>query len=1033
MRPIFLEMKNIGPFVERTRVDFSHVEEGGLFLVSGPTGSGKSFIFDTICYALYGKTPSGREGHLASDHAGVGDEPLINFSFRVGSSLYKVERRLEYEDKAKRGDGTTVRKEKASLLRAIRDPSRIEGEREEPVATKKTDVCSACEEILGLDMEQFSRVMMIPQGEFRELLRAETKDRETLLRKLFDSRLYLEISDELSRRYGKLSDELKGSRSRVETKIETIVNKLGLESGPGEGLTFEEWSKTVVDELDRDLSDLEKEQKGSETRWGEVRKKLDVHRDAYNTDQAMKQAREKLAKMSEKEEVEIKPLESRMELSGRAGHLRGDLGRLEELISSRDISFKDMERKNSLFDRRKEELESFRSEYDEKMPKKRGERDRIGERISTLKNSKDKVEEMDTIKGRIRPLNAEVKRLEKEQNDLSKKKKITAERLVENEREIKDLAPERDLVRTTVERKAGEDLLSILESKEEMKMRLKRTKTLKGDKHKMVKSREKHLQDVRKKREDSIAGELAASLGPGVECPVCGSKNHPDPRKPTEEDVSSDAVSEAERSHKSAKEELAKLDKEATEFETRMNELETRRGEIIDDNGELDLEVDELKSRVAELKKIEKEIRSGEERKKQLEKKGEDLRNKEKGLLESISEIESELNRKKTDLEVLRSRFEDRKEILDDLSLDAERPMQSLQRELERMEKDRVAVSRNIEMMDKELTDRQKTYAKAEQDRASCLERHREARKNAEDEKRKILKKMKSVVGFETIDDLRKAILSEEEEKKIKGKIDDFRDQQSGLRGRFEEYREKLDSFEIEIPDIEGLEEVEGEEKRLEEEWKSVHGKLVRMKEDLSWVKKELKSIDDIRNEMGEKEEEISVVGRLAQQVKGNGFPRISLERFFLAQRFEEVLIASNQRLKILSGGRFILRRAGIKGKRSKGGLDINVYDNYTGQERPANTLSGGQMFLSSLALALGLADVVQSRSGGIRMDALFIDEGFGSLDEETLQIALKVLSELRQGRTVGVISHVGELKRQIRSGFEVIPSPEGSMIRTIG
>lgn len=114
------------------------------------------------------------------------------------------------------------------------------------------------------------------------------------------------------------------------------------------------------------------------------------------------------------------------------------------------------------------------------------------------------------------------------------------------------------------------------------------------------------------------------------------------------------------------------------------------------------------------------------------------------------------------------------------------------------------------------------------------------------------------------------------------------------------------------------------------------------------------------------------------------------------------------------------------------GGLDINVYDNYTGQERPANTLSGGQMFLSSLALALGLADVVQSRSGGIRMDTLLIDEGFGSLDEETLQTALKVLSELREGRMVGVISHVGELKRQIRSGFEVVPSTTGSTIKTI-
>ncbi|MCI0481354.1 MAG: SMC family ATPase, partial [Candidatus Dadabacteria bacterium] len=172
----------------------------------------------------------------------------------------------------------------------------------------------------------------------------------------------------------------------------------------------------------------------------------------------------------------------------------------------------------------------------------------------------------------------------------------------------------------------------------------------------------------------------------------------------------------------------------------------------------------------------------------------------------------------------------------------------------------------------------------------------------------------------------------------------------------------------------------------------------------------------------------------ISDQVKGNGRPKISLERFFLAQRFEEVLIEANMRLRKLSEGRFDLKREDeVKtGGGAKVGLDIIVCDNLTGTERPANTLSGGQMFLTSLALALGLADVVQARSGGIRMDALFIDEGFGSLDDETLQIALKVLSELRRGRMVGVISHVPELKRQIPQRIEVTAGRDGSTVEMI-
>jgi len=186
----------------------------------------------------------------------------------------------------------------------------------------------------------------------------------------------------------------------------------------------------------------------------------------------------------------------------------------------------------------------------------------------------------------------------------------------------------------------------------------------------------------------------------------------------------------------------------------------------------------------------------------------------------------------------------------------------------------------------------------------------------------------------------------------------------------------------------------------------------------------------DLEKEFEDISAKMKVLGRIEEQVRGKGQPKISLKRYFLAHRLEEVLIQASSRLRVLSDGRFDLKRdTEVSDARSGAGLDLLVMDSFTGTERPVNSLSGGQMFLASLSMALGLADVVQARSGGVRLDTLLVDEGFGSLDDETLQTALKVLNELREGRMVGVISHVNELKRQIGNRIEVMSADAGSKV----
>ncbi|MDT8297210.1 MAG: SbcC/MukB-like Walker B domain-containing protein, partial [Spirochaetaceae bacterium] len=231
-------------------------------------------------------------------------------------------------------------------------------------------------------------------------------------------------------------------------------------------------------------------------------------------------------------------------------------------------------------------------------------------------------------------------------------------------------------------------------------------------------------------------------------------------------------------------------------------------------------------------------------------------------------------------------------------------------------------------------------------------------------------------------------------------------------------------------PDIAGTAQ---ERDRLSQEAAQIAGRLARGKETLRRLKEAWHRCRELEEEKRESELRHGVLRRLTRQVRGVDPPRISLNRFFLARRLEEVLIQATRRLSLLSRGRFTLKRLDEGGSgNSQAGLDLLVSDGWTGTDRPVNTLSGGQLFMASLALALGLADVVQARSGGVKLEALFIDEGFGTLDDESLQGVLGVLNDLREDRMVGVISHVPELRRQISNRIEVGRDSVGSTTRLI-
>jgi len=1036
MRPLWLEMKNIGPFVGKTRLELENIEEGGLFLISGPTGSGKTFIFDTICYALYGKTPSKREGHLKSDHGGIGDAPEIRFSFRVGDRTYLIERTLEYEDHKKVG-GTTSRTEQASLFELITDPSSPDGTRSVSLASKKTEVLDRCTEILGLGMEQFSRVMMIPQGDFRELLRAETKDRESLLRKLFDSVFYLKVADELSTRYGRLSDEIKASVERNDTIIEGIVGDIALDTRPGEGLTFDEWSDEVIKKIEDDLSGSRIKEKVSRKSWDDSREQLQRSNEVYTTFRDLNSAKQKLKELEDEGKEKIAGYEKILDISSVASRLKPDLRSHDDLVEQKNgIEGEIISLTSNL-----EELERSHSEFREREEKKIPEMENeIREKEALkrdLESSLPLVSEITGIVSLLKDHRDTLKKREESRKELVMEKKGLDEGHAAIKEEVKGLSSREDISRLGIVIKNGSDLVKIRKRHRSTPGEIDRIIGSRSELDKRIKKEIEELSDLRKRREGSLAAELAKGLVEGKECPVCGSLDHPHPKGPSGEDVTLELIGSKELSIEKIRKELTRVNDEFRKFQTMKEELEQRSKDIISETGELSgIEEKDLENRITELKAKESQERKRSERKIQLEAELERISDRKDEIDPIIEQLSTDINKLEIEIASLGSKASERSDRMADMGMDIQKE------DLEKEYEERIGTTgKRIDELNKILLEIKERSKKFHEDMIKInenLETDRKRMAGMDGTIIELVKKMEerisSIEGIDTMRDLRDAILEEDEESELKEAVQKFKDDRFRLQGTITDLEKKLIGYQMKVPEKEALDEMKDIVLKLEEAWRSHHKEMSQLEVTLTRTMSRIEDIRRTKEKMKEKEKLLSIVGRLTREVKGNSTPRISLERFFLAQRFEEVLISSNYRLKVLSGNRFLLRRAADedRGARSRGGLDINVYDNYTGQERPANTLSGGQMFLSSLALALGLADVVQSRSGGIRMDTLLIDEGFGSLDEETLQTALKVLSELREGRMVGVISHVGELKRQIRSGFEVVPSTTGSTIKTI-
>jgi len=963
MRPLLLKMTAFGPFSETEVIDFSVLGENSLFLINGSTGSGKTTILDAICFALYGKTTGDeRDGaQMRCDLASADKLCEVSFEFELNGHKFQIRRVSEQQRPKSRGEGITEQKPEAQLVELLAD-----GTEKLHVASKVTEATREIETMTGLSVDQFRQVMILPQGKFRQLLLAESAEREKIFSTLFQTRIYKQLENRLKEQSANIRREREQCQQRqlgildgaeVESIAELEAETTELQPKVTAALEQKQSKETALLALSKSLEqgkillgnfgqlalvETELQQLSHQN------KQINVERDRFTHALQAQQ---------------IRPVFNQKE------HCAGEIKRIREKILEAVSAQKKAEEELRLAEQNLKNIETINQEIDER--KKWQEQLTIYQKLrlrqENLLNQHRSLQQQNEIYQQLQWLDEIEQRL-----TVLRRQKICHEQQLTAQKKLNKAET------------LGKELAQVYEKQSE------ETKSLELAWHR------------------GQATILAAELKVKQPCPVCGSIEHPNPAE-------SDAtVPDFETLENSRKHLLATAEK-----------LATARDQFLELRGELQVK----KSQYDDL-----------------------LQQFPEAAEDKIDVVQDESNKIQLNLqkfagaEVAAGKRLSRQQLKDELAA-AQQNLTVLNTEIDLINKDlpeQFRTAKSLELIGAEtkikigkLEEQRDDLASARQTAHGAVEAAT-ARKNELSKGLNELNQQLAGVSrtfssallessFENEQQFEQALLDERDFYALKKQLEEFDQKKQKLIGAQEQLQTKLqgeDKPEL-APLEEQLQQLEGEKTAAETIWK-----------DLDNRRQVLESTHNKVLETGRKLEKLdsryAVIGTLSDVANGQTGQKISLQRFVLSVLLDEVLLEASQRLSLMSKGRYQLLRNQDRSKGNKAsGLDLLVDDAYTGKVRPVATLSGGESFMAALSLALGLSDVVQSYAGGIHLDTLFIDEGFGSLDPESLDLAVRTLVDLQSsGRMIGVISHVADLKEQIPLRIDVFSGRLGSSIK---
>ncbi|PIC97508.1 exonuclease [Sporosarcina sp. P26b] len=1015
MKPITLTMTAFGPYKDKETVDFRDLKEHRLFVISGKTGAGKTTIFDGICFALYGQA-SGEDRTdtkaLRSQFAEDDVQTTVELTFDIHKRRFRVVRQIPYRKKGNKND-TLGRCE-------------LFEEKEEqfiPAVDRQivTEVNDKIEQLLGFTHAQFSQIMMLPQGEFRKFLTSDTGNKEAIMRKIFKTEPYQKIVERLKVK----KEEANAEFLREKQMSDAILHQIPAKLPERNSLLFTELQSEYPN-YHQLVSGLQQEHTHHETRSSETHKEYtrlySVHNEKQQQLHEARLINEQFTKLQQRQnelgslqakEQEMKILEQQLQQAERAARLED----VEQLVKTNQAEWQKKDQGYSeavtALAAAEEKFVSTQASFERELAKE-PERNEIKEELLTLNHLLPTVSGLATQRKVLESLKKTVKEVEESLLGNKQAYDQQKEMITVQKNEIKELETSLEQYEQLIEELANTKAIAkqVLSHGQQ----LANQKELEAQ-YKIAEQQVKQYTEVYQALENRWIGNqaviLAAALHDGESCPVCGSIEHPKKAGESEgEHVSKQQLDKAkiELTHKEQTFHLKQAELQQVQQRIEASEAELHEQQV-DLSHDYQKEQTELTEKVSVLRSKRELLKKRKEQQSQSELEMEKL-------AIEIKRLEQQHNESKGELETKQALYE---HVLATVPENLQE-LSALQKQIQSKEATNLQLENAWKSIQQRLQD--VTTEKTKWESREDLEK-----KSLADMKEKLDQSVVSFTkrlkeeGFTSEENYLQVKLPTQKRQAIQQQLQEFAQTLHTLKSTVAELKKSVEGKQL--MDMASMEnQVEALKIQYEEAFALYN-------QSKAWQQAALdlhKELETSKSKEAELEKTYGKIANLYDIVRGQNQLKISFERYIQIEYLERIIQAANIRLRDLSNGQYELVRSDRQETRGKqSGLGIDVYDAYTGQTRDVKTLSGGEKFNASLCLALGMADVIQSFQGAVRMETMFIDEGFGALDEEAIQKAIDTLIALQQsGRMIGVISHIEEMKEAIPATLQVTKLKEG-------
>lgn len=1019
MRPIKLTMQAFGAYAKKEVIDFEKLGTEQIFVISGKTGAGKSTIFDAISFAIFGKANTfDRESFSMRSHFATDKEITeVTLVFRLKEHIYQISRIPQQEIAKQRGNGTTTSPQKAELYELIGDEMKL-------LASSVRDVNTKMEELIQLNVDQFRQILMIPQGEFRELLVSDSKEKEAILQRLAHTLYYEKVEKILWEKQKEAEVFVIEARKKV-----TELAELSLPDEDVAGKTtadISELQTKLVEKETTTLAEFEEELIFNREQTSKVVEKVTLAKEQLLDWQNLDLYTQEVASLEQETDF-YATTQKQIEKAKRAGNLRSQDAlciRLKEQLQSAETNEQEItEQANKVaiqFSTAKKQTEILAEQA--------GELEKNKRLLFQLEEMEPKLMELEstTVQKQCAELEWKnqtdhLQQVITKQQVLTEQTKQAEERLAEiNQAELANLEAMNKRTQLEILIEKNRELIS------------KRTKMVAWEKQKQAEqqtltqllSQTETIEMMIKQEEAKLKNEQAASLAEhlhdGNACPVCGSIEHPN-LATFEEAADLEKLEETKATFQAkqlaistAEKAISQLDWQLNEWrdisELKLTELEENVTANTQTLNDLTKEIEELQSKIAQKETLQTKIET-------LKNNQSEIELEKNNVAQHVESLHQQVQLAAGKLSYLEQAIP--AELRDKTIFDKQKKM--VQTSIQNYEQQKEQVDAAYKQAEKETTRLESTLTVATK---TTLEANK-----ALQVQREIFKEAMKQNHFLSYEDYKQALMSDETLKIQEEKVSAFQKKRHLAISRQADLTEKLKDKQK--PNIDQLESIMKEKQQI---LAQLEEKTMRQRELVSKRKELIENYQKSIQAVEQAEVNYADIGLLSDAARGKNARRITFERYILAMFLDTIINRANHRLSKMTSGRFELHRKIEKAKGNvQSGLELEVFDEYTGLTRHVKTLSGGESFKTSLALALSLAEVVQEMAGGISLETMFIDEGFGTLDPESLEVAVECLLETQEnGRLVGIISHVPELKERISARLEVTATNHGSTTKFI-